>query len=342
MSIINMESNSGKELYASVLHLVKTTREIPPECKIVQNSQRILDFIEGELGLPFYPNWDNEEEPPIPPDIPESICDDVALLIPLSDISAQQGLEISQAAWHVLRTYRRYEDDKTNEEFHYVDDEPDHDDEDQDDELDYEDEDQDDELDYEDEDQDTSNSEKFDRLTDGQKRVWTGYHTTGRQIMNAVYNNDYPGVTNAVRQNMPFLHEYITTRNEAEWPDNQNEITPFPAIAPGATYCALKGDSESLDAMLRILNDRVIIRDLTEESFPYLLDEVRKAQWKQTVFDAIRDAVRENPGCLQPKVKNLIGERDGRKIAPLIAHLENAGEIIRTPKNRSYTLEIQE
>ena len=56
------------------------------------------------------------------------------------------------------------------------------------------------------------------------------------------------------------------------------------------------------------------------------------------LFATIVEAVRSHPNCLQPDVKKLVGEKDGRRVANLIAYLEKGGKIVRVREGRTYRL----
>ena len=105
-----------------------------------------------------------------------------------------------------------------------------------------------------------------------------------------------------------------------------------PALEQGGRVLALMGDTERLARMHEIVTSSPVFRGYVAE--------VEKRQREVSMFQAIRDAVRDNPNCLQPDVKVLIGEVDGRHVASLIGFLENAGEIVKVRDGRKIRLSL--
>ena len=96
------------------------------------------------------------------------------------------------------------------------------------------------------------------------------------------------------------------------------------------TILALLGDDQGLARMREIATSVPTLKPLVKA--------VDQHQKDRRLFQAILDAVATYPLCLQTKVKTLVGETDGRKVARLIANLEKAGKIVRLRLDRTYML----
>ena len=104
----------------------------------------------------------------------------------------------------------------------------------------------------------------------------------------------------------------------------------IPVFQQGGTILALVGDEESLRAMA----------DLAERTpeLGHRVDKIEDHLYNAGLFAAIVEAVRSHPNCLQPDVKRLVGEKDGRRVANLISYLEKGGQIVRVRQGRTYRL----
>ena len=76
----------------------------------------------------------------------------------------------------------------------------------------------------------------------------------------------------------------------------------------------------------------------SEPELRHWTGKVEDHLYNLNLFAAIVEAVRSHPNCLQPDVKKLVGETDGRRVANLIGYLEKAGEIVRVREGRTYRL----
>ena len=112
----------------------------------------------------------------------------------------------------------------------------------------------------------------------------------------------------------------------------ENNLMEFMAYGPytaptvlteGGQVMALMEDQEGLDRMREILRAIPMWGNWTGPN----LDELDRDMVR---YRNIREAVRENPGCVQTDVKYLVSEVDGRKVATQIAYMERMGQIVRT------------
>ncbi|MCY3986068.1 MAG: hypothetical protein OXF23_03375 [Candidatus Dadabacteria bacterium] len=107
-------------------------------------------------------------------------------------------------------------------------------------------------------------------------------------------------------------------------------ISSIPVLEQGGTMLAFLNDSEGLVRM------REIVTSMSELS-PWVKN-VEKHERDLDLFQAITDAVRKHPNCLQTELKGLVGETDGRRVANLVSYLEKAGKISRLKEGNTYKL----
>jgi hypothetical protein len=67
-------------------------------------------------------------------------------------------------------------------------------------------------------------------------------------------------------------------------------------------------------------------------------EEVARHQYDRQLFQALLAAIAGHPNCLQTEVKELVGERDGRRIANLLSYLDKAGKVVRIKAGCTYRL----
>lgn len=155
------------------------------------------------------------------------------------------------------------------------------------------------------------------------------YFTTLGKLQQAISSRDYQRAASLARENMRQIPALVKT---AEHEYGSFDIPSIPVFQQGGTMLALVGDQEGLREMREIIG-----------SLPEL------APWRPAVdqheedhdwFAAILLTIEKNPGCLQTNVKDLIGAKDGRRVANLITWLEKAGRITRTKKGRTYALTL--
>lgn len=155
------------------------------------------------------------------------------------------------------------------------------------------------------------------------------YFTTLGKLQQAISSRDYQRAASLARENMRQIPALVKT-TEREY--GSFDIPSIPVFQQGGTMLALVGDQEGLREMREIIG-----------SLPEL------APWRPAVdqheedhgwFAAILLTIEKNPGCLQTNVKDLIGAKDGCRVATLITWLEKAGRITRTKKGRTYALTL--
>lgn len=156
-----------------------------------------------------------------------------------------------------------------------------------------------------------------------------GYFVTLGQLQQAISKRDYGNAARLARENMRELPELVrSTKREY----GSFDIPSVPALQQGGTMLALAGDAEGLKEMREIVSS-------IPELEPWI-SSVHQHEEDMRLFAAILQAVTEKPGCLQSDMKNLIGVKDGRRVANLISWLEKAGRISRKREGRSYSLVI--
>lgn len=150
-------------------------------------------------------------------------------------------------------------------------------------------------------------------------------------MQSAFIRRDYDGAAPHVVDNVAAIPGWVEeTRRE------YGTFDPYsiPSLEQGGRLLALLGDSDGLLRMKEVV-----------ESIPELekwTSKIERHQYDLRLFKAIQEAVAYNPNCRQVDVRHLIGEEDGRRVAHLIAYLEKAGRITRTPEGRTYRLQTRE
>lgn len=91
--------------------------------------------------------------------------------------------------------------------------------------------------------------------------------------------------------------------------------------------------------LLACLGERALLEQLLEmakmiPAMAHLSGDVEAHINEMGLFEDIRVAVAENPGCEQPRVKEFISEVDGRLVANLIAFMDTVGVVERTRKGK--------
>lgn len=151
------------------------------------------------------------------------------------------------------------------------------------------------------------------------------YFATMGDMLEAIAQRRFDVAAPLVRRNVEELPAFVerTVRESGSF-----DITSLPSVHRGGVVLAVRGDEAGLARMLAVVS-----------SVPRLhpwRDEVLRHRESADLCRRIRKAVSENPGCLQPGVKQLIGIRDGRRVANLLSWLEKAGEITRRRSGKSW------
>ena len=153
------------------------------------------------------------------------------------------------------------------------------------------------------------------------------YFRTMEKMQVAISKRNYKKVGRLARENLEYVPGFVK-ETCAEY--GSFDISSIPVLQQGGTILALLNDNGGLVRMREIV-----------ASMPELLpwvENVERHQLDLHLFQAILDAVKKHPNCLQTEVKGLVGETDGRRVANLISYLDKAGKIVRVKTGRAYNL----
>ena len=153
------------------------------------------------------------------------------------------------------------------------------------------------------------------------------YFRTMEKMQEAISKRDYKKAGRLVRENLEYIPGFVK-ETRAEY--RSFDISSIPVLQQGGTILALLNDNEGLVRMQEIVASM-------PELFPWV-ENVERHQRDLPLFQAILDAVKKHPNCLQTEVKGLVGETDGRRVANLISYLDKAGKIVRVKTGRAYNL----
>ena len=152
------------------------------------------------------------------------------------------------------------------------------------------------------------------------------YYDSLEKMSQATAKTRYTEAVPIIRQNMEHLVGFVESLVE----ENERVPPSIPVLEQGGRILALMGDSDGLSRMREIV--------MGTPGLEWFSDDVDKHVRDMEVFQSIRQAVKENPKCLQSEVKILIGEADGRRVATLIGYLEKSGEIQKIREGRAIRL----
>lgn len=158
-----------------------------------------------------------------------------------------------------------------------------------------------------------------------------GYFELLGKLQSALSGHDYRLAARLTRESLQQLPALVR-QTKGEY--GAFDIQSIPALQHGGTAMALVGDRDGLRQMREVVESTPELRQW--------MATVRTHEKDMMLFDAILEAVAENPGCLQTSVKDLVSEEDGRRVANLISWLEKAGKLARRKEGRSYSLVIAE
>ncbi len=168
----------------------------------------------------------------------------------------------------------------------------------------------------------------------GEQEMWSDknsasdiYFRTVEKMQEAISKRDYKKAGRLVRKNLEYIPGFVK-ETRAEY--GSFDISSIPVLQQGGTILALLNDNEGLVRM------REIVASMPE-LFPWV-ENVERHQRDLPLFQAILDAVKKHPNCLQTEVKGLVGETDGRRVANLVSYLDKAGKIVRVKTGRAYNL----
>ncbi len=147
------------------------------------------------------------------------------------------------------------------------------------------------------------------------------------KMRTAIAKNEYGEAAELVRENLGYIPGWV---NETRRHYGSLDVSSIPALQQGGTILALVGDESGLAQMRNIVVS-------TPELQPWI-ESIDQHENALRLFQAIQDAVKAHPNCLQTEVKDLVGESNGRLVANLISYLEKDGKIVRTKHGRTYKL----
>ena len=173
------------------------------------------------------------------------------------------------------------------------------------------------------------------------------YFDSMHQARAAIAEHDYEKAARLVRKNLATIPNWIKERKdnvalaeergvygeeESEMTEDEKVRLPpsIHAFQQGGTVLALVGDQECLSRMADLAKNAPLLNKW--------VDSVEDHLYNLNLFEAIQDAIRSHPNCLQKDVKGLVGEQDGRRVANLISYLEKAGRIVRVKEGRTYRI----
>lgn len=157
--------------------------------------------------------------------------------------------------------------------------------------------------------------------------VSNSYFDTMSKMQVAISKRDFQGAARCVRENLRQIPKWV---KETRHDYGSFDIDSIPTLQQGGTILAIVGDDDGLAEMLQIVTS---VPDLA-----LWIEEVKDHQEDRHLFEAILEAVKTSPNCLQTDVKALVGVEDGHRIATLVSYLEKAGKIVRIKIGRTYKL----
>lgn len=152
------------------------------------------------------------------------------------------------------------------------------------------------------------------------------YYDSMGKMNQAIGKTRYTEAVPLIRENVEHLKAFV----ESIIDKNERVPPSIPALEQGGRVLALMGDSEGLRRMREIVTGT--------KGIEWFVDDIDRHERDMEMFQSIRQAVQENPKCLQSDVKILIGEADGRRVATLIGYLEKSGEITKIREGRKILL----
>jgi hypothetical protein len=145
---------------------------------------------------------------------------------------------------------------------------------------------------------------------------------------NAISERRYNDAAVAARKSIPLVRRWLKDPKG----DGQRLDIRIPALQQGGTMMALTGDREGLEEI------RALVGEF--EHLEAYRPDAEKHFAAEDLFRRIRQVVASNPGVLQNKMKEELGEADGRQVSNLISWLEKSGEITRAKKGKTYALYV--
>ena len=166
-----------------------------------------------------------------------------------------------------------------------------------------------------------------DEWEDSEQDPLYDYYVSMEKMDIAINGRIYGDAVEAIHENLERLSESIGQETE---PSSLH----IPVLDRGGKILALMGDTSGLERMREIVTTSVALKSHAGAVDRHFRDMV--------MFQDIRAAIRDNPMCLQSKVKESISEPDGRRVANLISWLEKSGEIVRTREGRKIFVSLSQ
>jgi len=166
------------------------------------------------------------------------------------------------------------------------------------------------------------------RVSAGQEeKTADDYFGTMGKMQEAVSKREYERAARLARENLGQVPAFVRFTNRSY---GSFDVASVPALEVGGTILALMGDDEGLAEMYGIVTSN---RDLE-----HWVDAMKQHEEDRRLFEAILEAVRQNPGCRQTDMKSLVGTEDGRRVSTLIGWLDKAGKITRKKQGKTYAI----
>lgn len=147
-------------------------------------------------------------------------------------------------------------------------------------------------------------------------------------LESAIADRRYENAADAARRSIAPLRKWLQDPKG----DGDRLDIRIPALQQGGTMMALSGDREGLEEI------RALVGEF--EHLEAYRPDAEKHFAAEDLFRRIRQVVASNPGVLQNKMKEELGEADGRHVSNLISWLEKSGEITRAKKGKTYALYV--
>ena len=157
---------------------------------------------------------------------------------------------------------------------------------------------------------------------------WEPFYNTVREVSQLIYMREYVEAVPVIHTSLDLMLEILNSE-ETDYVSDGHSGQLF---AEGGRVLAFMGDFDGLNRMHEIARS---VPELKRS-----IVDIEKYQREVGIFQAIREAVRDNPNCLQTDVKILINEVDGHHVARLIAFMDKAGEIVRVREGRKIRLSL--
>lgn len=166
------------------------------------------------------------------------------------------------------------------------------------------------------------------RKWEAERAKWTPFYNSVKEVSQLIYIREYAEALSIIHNSLSLMVDIL----DSEESDYVSVGHSGQLFTEGARTLAFMGDIDGLNRMHEIAQ--------SVPEFKRSVVDVEKYRREVGMFQSIREAVRNNPNCLQTEVKLLINEVDGHHVARLIAFMDKAGEIIRVREGRKIRLSL--